>query len=254
MTLKISVLPATLAVLVMITIGTGQVSAQIVPPEDPTPPTDPITVTPLVLQFGTEPVGTSVIDVITLTNNTSETLRLSISGFDGEYEVFSTTVSVIPDLPRGASFDLPIRFSPVSDPLFVGTFLFQGIVILRYDSEALGLVGSLNINLSGRGELQNDPVVAIGDLVLYTAFDLESSDFAGPGKGKSAANRALVFQKWIVKAQTLILGGEFDEAYDLLSAVLLKVDGVSRPPDWVVGTAAVKVADQICNILTALSG
>ena len=69
-----------------------------------------------------------------------------------------------------------------------------------------------------------------------------------------------MFLKWIEKAQTLILAGEFDEAYNLLSAVLRKVDGASRPPDFVKGPAAEGVeevegiADQIRSILAALAG
>ncbi|MFC1500032.1 hypothetical protein ACFL6T_03315 [Candidatus Zixiibacteriota bacterium] len=237
MTSKLSALPAALALLLMLTIGTSQAAGQ----------QAALTVEPTTLDFGNVLVGESAAGTVTLTNNTLDTLFISLEAFNDPNGVFILPLgfSVEPGVP----YDMSVWFYPSSAGLFVANPTW------KYSGSSPFSTGDFTITLVGRGEveIENDPVVLIGNL-LQDASALTSSDFAGPGKGKSAVNRLRVFVKWIEMAETLILAGEFDEAYELLSAVLLKVDGAFSPPDWVVGTAAEEVADQIQGILAVLAG
>lgn len=252
----------TAVVMLGICLVSGPVSAQV-----QTDVTVVLTGDPTVeLDFGSVQVDESNKGIVKLINNSGETLNITLENFYDQYYVFSTS-GIIPPLASGDSYDLPVWFSPSSAGDFFGT------VTLKYT----GLMPSLTvvtITLKGVGEEPGfDLIQAIDNLVVFTAAALVSGDLEGVSKGKShrkgkkrgrgrhrrgkdrkAAHHEREFLKWILKAEKLILAGEFDKAHHLLSGVLRKVDGAPRPPDTVVGTAAGGVADQIRVILAALAG
>ncbi len=240
MTLKKSALPAALAVLVMISIGTGQVSAQ----------TTALTVDPTSHDFGDVSVGIIELQEITITNNTHFDIEISDVNIDDPKGVFSYENILLPfTLGFWDSEFLDVFFKPSSADTFEGTLNISYSI-----DDMFSTSGTVSIRLVGNG-VSFDLELAIDKLVGFTADALISGDLVGKGKGRSADNRELVFVKWIVKAQTLIQAGEYYEAHHLLSAVLRKVDGApSGPADFVEGTAAGEIADQIWSILAALAG
>lgn len=229
----------TAVVMLGICLVSGPVSAQTV-----------LTVEPATLDFGNVKVNDLASKEITIKNVYNYDIRIRLEYIEDPNNVFSYDTPPF-TLGSGNSVNLVVSFQPSSTSKFEGT-----LNLFYYDSNFMNppLSGILSIPLVGYGGSTFDLVAAIEVLVSDTYGALENGDLVSTGKGKSAANRAWVFLKWIVKAETLILAGEFDEAHDLLSAVLRKVDGASSPPDFVDGTAAEPIASQILQILTALAG
>jgi hypothetical protein len=67
----------------------------------------------------------------------------------------------------------------------------------------------------------------------------------GDGSGKSGNGRLNAFANMVDAVGDLIEAGFIEDACGQLKSALRRVDGDSRPPDFVVGDDAALIADQI---------
>jgi hypothetical protein len=89
---------------------------------------------------------------------------------------------------------------------------------------------------------------------VLNSFDesVEGGDLGGVGSGYSANNKLNAYRNMLVNISNLIDGGNITEACQQISAAMKKCDGVTPPPDFVDGDAALSLYTDLNDLWTEL--
>jgi len=222
------------------------------------------TVEPYEIDFGTVNAGEESIPMLfTVSTNVPITIdppQITGAGKDA----FSVDVSGLVWLP-GGSKQYWVTFTPPEAP---GTVFYEATLTLTYTT---GMVspggmgspgGELSVDLIGVGDggAPQNPVdmidALVGDFDEWVALRL----LEGTGRGKFKKPRHKMMRLRVVglmllSAKRLIYAGRYDLAYCQLYSILKHADGLSRPWDFVTGTAALgEFADQVRELMSVLEG
>jgi len=102
--------------------------------------------------------------------------------------------------------------------------------------------------------VQSEPPPDLQIELVLEFFDKAVIDgnLVGSGKGNSSQGRLGALRNMIEAAGDLIGNGQFEEACDQLYAAFRHTDGSPKPPDFVTGTSATDLADQLQAIRLSL--
>lgn len=198
--------------------------------------------------FGDVNVGGSSTTIITISNVGTGPLIINGIAFQaGSSSDFAITASpVLPATVTGpdGTIDVEITYSPSG----VG-YSSATLNITTNDSDE----GVVEISLGGAGVLtEPPPEEEIAEVLDYFDDSVGNGNLVGEGPGNSAGKRLNALRNMIESAGDLIKDGLFDEACEQLADVLKKTDGLPKPPDFVSGPAATKLASMIEDLRVTL--
>jgi streptogramin lyase len=121
-----------------------------------------------------------------------------------------------------------------------------------FDNDGDGLVDEADPECSGPDDDSEAPV-DFDSLLGFIADAVESGGLVGLGPGHSAGGRLRAFRNMVQAAATLFEIGLPRVACKPLAAASARVDGRSRPPDFVTGAAAGEVATRVDALLESLA-
>lgn len=153
----------------------------------------------------------------------------------------ATTTMVTEILPGfGPSLNLEVTYTPSS---------------LGPAEAHLVLAGTsfLFLHLFGSGvTVEPPPGEQISEILEFFQASVETGTLSGDGPGNSGEGRLNALTNMIEAADDLIEGGLLSEACGQLQDVYNRCDGLSPPPDFVSGVAAVELANMIGTLMNNL--
>jgi hypothetical protein len=163
-----------------------------------------------------------------------EPLDASLSG-SADFAITSPVPAAIS--PYGI-VDIEITFSPSAE---------------GYVSAELLINGAAASELGGMGvAIEPPPSATVADILAFFDASVADGTLAGNGPGNSADGRRGALRNMIEAAGDLIEDGAFAQAAQQLLDAYERCDGLSRPPDFVAGTAAPTLAGMISELMAAL--
>lgn len=219
------------------------------------------TVEPYEIDFGTVNVGEESIPMLfTVSTNVPITIdppQITGAGKDA----FSVDVSGLVWLP-GGSKQYWVTFTPPEARVEP----YYATLTLTYTTDmgspgGMGSTGgTLSVYLSGYGEGGTTPEEMI--VALIEDFDEwveEDGLLEGTGRGQFKKPRHKVMRLRVVglmllSAKRLIYTGRYDLAYEQLDSILKHADGLSRPWDFVTGSAREEFATRLGELMLVLEG
>ena len=161
-------------------------------------------------------VGTADLNVssVTLTGNTGFTLTGP-----------ATPLVIAPNTSIGVDYE--VTFTPSADGLASAV-----VQILSDDEDE----PDVKVDLQGVGIIAEvPPTQQIQNILDYFDASVATGTLQGYGPGNSSKNRLRALRNMIESASDLINAGAYALAIDQLEAISKKMDGVSKPQDFVVG-------------------
>jgi beta propeller repeat protein len=203
-----------------------------------------IEVSPSSYNFGDVELGSSSLQIVTITNTGNESCIFSIALKSGSSSDFNVTFepSGLSAEPSG-TVDVKITFSPISEGI--------SSAILEINSNIPN--PAVDVQLSGNGvPVEDPPEEQITSILDFINESVDAGTLTGTGNGNSAGNRLNALINMIEAAGDLIEAGDIDGACGQLMAVYKKCDGEDRPPDFVAGIAAAGLASLIIELMSSL--
>ena len=203
-----------------------------------------ISVSPEIVDFGQVELGEAATVIATVTNLGDGTLVL--------HEVVLSNAPAFtleaPSLPlqvaTNATVDLVLTFAPTSEAMYM-----TELGILSNDGDET----FVSVALQGEGVVTAvPPAEQIADILAFIEVSVAAGTLAGDGPGKSADNRLNALKNMIEAAGEDIALGDIESACGQLSSAYRRTDGLSPPPDFVIGPAATELAEQITALQESL--
>ena len=97
------------------------------------------------------------------------------------------------------------------------------------------------------------PAEQVADILAFIESSVAAGTLAGDGPGKSAENRLGALKNMIEAAGEDIALSDIESACEQLSSAYRRTDGLSPPPDFVIGPAANELAEQITELQASLN-
>jgi hypothetical protein len=209
-------------------------------PDDEGPDID---VAPPNLDFGMVDVGDLSVGIVTITNVGDLDLTVEQVALSGDSDpVFSLLPLSLPAVvPPDGVLDVEIHFAPVTEGLV------EGQLEISSDDPDSPLV---TVDLVGEGVPFDDQVMQLLDEVFDPA--VENGTLMGEGPGHSGPGRLGALRNMIEAAGDLIDAGFIDEACDQLLDAQNRCDGLFPPPDFVTGSSAPVLFDEIGELRSNL--
>jgi hypothetical protein len=206
-----------------------------------------IDVSPASVGFGDVSVGSTSSQIVTVSNigggNDLGVGAIYLSSAGGEYSILSSSATPV-QVAQGATLDIEVGFSPTATGLSSNS-----LHIISDDPD----LGEVIVPLTGNGVASEPPpeeqVEAI--LQIYDAAVVDGN-LSGSGPGNSGQGRLGALRNMIEAAGDYITGGQFEEACGQLGAALDRMDGSSKPPDFVTGSAVTDLITQIQALRVSL--
>jgi hypothetical protein len=105
--------------------------------------------------------------------------------------------------------------------------------------------------LSGTG-VTLDPSDTLGTILVFFDASVTAGTLVGSGPGGSGPGRLTALRNMLEAAGDLIDAGQAEKACNQLLDAVLRIDGVSPPPDFVAGTAVPELATQVQTLRTSM--
>jgi hypothetical protein len=208
-----------------------------------------IEVSPLTYDFGNVEVGTSHIKSIKVTNVGGHHLMISSITFQSGS---SLDFSII-NAP-----ELPLFIPPVNGmPNFIEIEIAFQPSAVGSSSTMLDIVSNdpisptVTVNFAGTG-VPSEPPVSVADILAFFDSSVADGTLYGDGMGKSADGRRDALRNMIKAAGGLIDDSFIEKACQQLMDAYNHCDGISIPPDFVVGPVAPELASMILNLIMSL--
>lgn len=136
---------------------------------------------------------------------------------------------------------IPNGLSATTPPYFTGF----------YATDAVGEMGFAfgNHYLVIEG---NPPTIQ--DVIVFFDASVASGALSGSGPGNSAPGRLNALRNMLATAERLSANADTRGAIEQLEVALLRADGAPQPPDFVTGTAALTLADEIRELIACFGG
>ena len=203
-----------------------------------------IAVAPEVVDFGQVELGDFATAIVTVSNLGEGVLTLHEIAL-GDDTVFAVEPLVVPfDIGTNETVDLVLTFTPMAE-----TPYSSELTLLSNDGDETFVA----VSLSGEGVVTAVPpseqIVSILDFIDES---VAAGTLAGDGAGKSADNRLGALENMIEAAGEDIALGDIDSACGQLRSAYRRTDGLSPPPDFVVGPAAAELAERIVALRETL--
>jgi len=171
--------------------------------------------------FGQVAVGSTGITTVTIHNEESVPVTVTGVGFlpygCPDFSVVSETESI--PIPEGQSLEIDVNYSPLN----VG----DCSNLLRIWTDYSPIPNTVAFSGSGVAASDN-PEDKIQEILKFLDTHMK-----GMGSGKSAENRFNALRNMIETAAVQIKKGQTEAAWLKLSEIYKKVDGISRPKDFV---------------------
>ena len=209
------------------------------------PPAPDIVLSDNVMNFPTVPVGESSTQLITVSNDGNAALELSVASTAPEFVPHVTSATL---LPGEQARDLIVTFTPTIEGAVSGQ-----LQISSNDPDT----PALTIELNGAGGPPNVNV-AIESIIGFMQEGVVGDNpyLSFIASGPSGPNRFNALIEMIVAAGDKYAAGDLEGACGQVDSVLRKLDGDSKPPDFVAnGTnpnidGLVSLYQQVANLKT----
>ncbi|MBA7476547.1 hypothetical protein ES707_11934 [subsurface metagenome] len=206
-----------------------------------------IEVVPLTLVFGEVELGTATTLSVTISNVgnadlTVTDISLAPAG-SGQFSITLTPTFPLV-LPVGVDAEAEITFIPSE----VGSF--SAILQITSDDPDEPLV---EVTLSGTGVYAGlPPSEQIAKILDFFESSVDNDSLVGDGPGKSAEHRLNALRNMLEAAGNYIEQGSMGKACQQLLNAYHKIDGQSKPPDFVTGDATPHLASLIQDLIDTL--
>jgi YVTN family beta-propeller protein len=232
------------SVIATIPAGDGPLALAITPVLKPD-----IEVDPSAYDFGDVVVGNQSATYVTVSNNGGGDLTINNIYFRNQAagNPFTFQLPSTPPitLSPNSSLNVEVKYSP--------TLIFtpqNNSLVIESDDEDEGVI---EVPITGRGVLANEPSQAVSGLLGFIDYALENGLIAGVGPGNSADNKVNALKNMIKSVGDLIAKNSTQAACGQLNSIYKKVDGIPKPPDFISGEAVSGVADGVLDIMTGLN-
>lgn len=171
--------------------------------------------------FGEVAVGTTAITTVTIRNEEAVTVTVTGAGFLPygcfDFSIVSRTESI--PIPAGQSLGIDVNYSPLD----VG----DCSNLLRIWTDFSPIPNTVAFSGSAIAKPDN-PEDKIKEILNFL-----DTHMRGMGSGKSAENRFNALHNMIEIAAVQIKKGQTEAAWQKLSEIYKKLDGISRPKDFI---------------------
>jgi len=182
--------------------------------------------------FGPVEIGTTSTTTVTIRNDEAYPVKFTGAAFlpDGcsYFSVASPTESI--PIPGGQALGIDVNYSPLADG--------ECSNLLRIWTDSSPIPSTVAFSGIGVATPAN-PEDKIKEILNFL-----DSHMKGMGSGKSADNRFNALRNMIETASVQIKKGQTEAAWQKLSEVYKKVDGISRPKDF-AGERSVARTDEV---------
>lgn len=204
-----------------------------------------IAVCPDTVDFGQVELGEAATVIVTVTNLGDGTLVLHEVGLSNALAFSLEPLSLPLQVATNATADLVLTFAPTSEAMYM-----TELGILSND----GAETFVSVAIQGEGVVTAiPPAEQIADILAFIESSVAAGTLAGDGPGKSAENRLGALKNMIEAAGEDIALGDIESACEQLSSAYRRTDGLSPPPDFVIGPAANELAEQITELQASLN-
>jgi hypothetical protein len=202
-----------------------------------------IDVSALAWDFGQVEIGDTATAVIAISNLGDGALTIYQVQMSNTTE-FSFSSPTLPFDVGTEPVDIVVTFTPGSENVYDSE-----LTILSNDGDETFIA----IPVHGEGVVVSvPPAQQIADILLFIEDSVADGSLAGSGPGKSAEKRLNALENMIESAGEDIAIGDFESACGQLSSAHKHTDGVSPPPDFVTGSAAMELAARIVALQESL--
>jgi len=206
-----------------------------------------IEVSPTECDFGEIELGATAAAAVIIANVGAASLEVSEVYLVGGADFSITSCPELPVViaPGAQPVEVEIMYAPTTAEASYATLC----VVSDNPHES-----AVEVSLSGTGVAADLTLEhQIDEILEYFAAFVDEGTLTGDGPGKSAKGRLKAFGNMLEAARSLIEDGDFEEAYHKLLNAYRRVDGLPRPPDFVTGEAAEKLASMILDLMDALA-
>lgn len=196
-----------------------------------------IAVAPEVVDFGQVELGDLATAIVTVSNLGEGVLTLHEVTL-GDDTVFAVEALEVPfDIGTNETLDLVLTFTPAAEVPYAAD-----LTLLSNDGDETFVA----VSLLGEGVVTAvPPSEQIVNILDFINESVAAGTLAGDGPGKSADNRLGALENMIEAAGEDIALGDIESACGQLRSAYRRTDGLSPPPDFVVGPAAAELAERI---------
>jgi hypothetical protein len=194
--------------------------------------------TPSAVDFGDVwAIWDAAVEVVTLTNVGDEDVTLGDIDLSGDSSGYLSVLHAPASgtvLEPGDTAEVEVCFAPDEIGDFSGTLLVES-------DDPVG--PTLEVPLGGAGVDAGLGASEMLEIILGLFEEyVDAGLLEGVGPGNSASKRLSALYNMLEIALGLVNEGDYDGALEQLEAALKKTDGVSKPPDFVTGEAASRLA------------
>ena len=202
-----------------------------------------VEVSPATVDLGDVEVGTSKAVIFTIQNvdfigATITDVTLD-NGGNGDISITSA-LPVGTTLGYSESVDVEVTFTPTAEGPVSATLAVNWIN---------GGSGVETATLSANGVDETGNPLGVDAILQFFDDSVAAGTLAGNGPGSSADGRKGALRNMIEAAGYLLVDGDIDAACQQLADAYGRCDGLSRPPDFVTGTAAGTLAQMILELM-----
>lgn len=203
-----------------------------------------IAVSPDVVEFGQVELGEAATDIVTVSNLGDGILTLYGVELSATPGFTLEPLSLPLHIATNATTDLVLTFAPAAEAPYVAE-----LTLLSNDGDETYVA----VAVQGEGVVTAvPPGEQIADILAFIELSVNAGTLAGHGPGKSADKRLGALKNMIEAAGEDIVLGEFAKACGQLRSAYRRTDGLSPPPDFVVGPAADELAERITALREAI--
>lgn len=198
--------------------------------------------------FGDVEVGQSTTYVVQIYNYGTADLNVTSVTMTGD-AAFTLTSGPAAPLVIAADTSIGVDFEVTFTPTAGDTA--SAVVQIASDDEDEAVV---EVALVGVGIITQLPLIQqIQDILEYFDASVGSGTLQGYGPGNSPKNRLKALRNMIEAAGDLINAGAYEQATDQLQAISKKIDGASKPQDFVTGEAVAELNAKIEALIADLA-
>jgi len=196
-----------------------------------------IAVSPDAVDFGQVEVGDSETRVVTVSNVGNWILTLHEITLSDAPGFTLEAVAVPLDIGTSTTADLVLTFTPTGEAVYLSE-----LTLLSNDGDQTYIA----LAIQGEGVVTAvPPDEQITAILVFMEESVADGMLEGDGNGKSADNRLGALENMIEAAGEDITLGDIESACGQLRSAYRRTDGLSPPPDFVTGTAAMELAERI---------